>query len=123
MNKLTTIVSVILVLVLSGCASSGLQEKLFQLQAGATKDRVLEILGVPGDRSFQGANEAWQYCEVASGGFSNSARYSTLWFSDGIVTAVTTDSRIYNGLTCGGGFGPVDWGQLPPDSTIEIRNR
>ena len=108
-------------MLITGCSSSGgLQDKLFQLQPGATKDQVMNLLGVPNDRSFQDANEAWQYCESA---FGVGGRYSTVWFSSNVVRAITTDTRNYGGLTCDSGLGPVDWGQIPPDNTVEIRNR
>ncbi len=57
---LFSIISVVLV----GCATHGIRElraKALMINPGMTKAEVVDILGTPGSRQFQGKDEAWQY--------------------------------------------------------------
>ena len=51
-------IMVVIVMALAGCSSQGrvsdLREKTMLINFGDSKEKVLELLGVPGDRSFAG---------------------------------------------------------------------
>ena len=96
----------------SGCASSG--KAVAQLEPGMPKQKVLDILGPPADRSFRGTDEAWQYQEVA--GFGQ-CKYTTVWIADGKLVGGST-RRGSSVAGCGLGSEEVDWSQMPtPPST------
>ncbi|WP_330147098.1 hypothetical protein [Shewanella oncorhynchi] len=52
-------------IILSGCGS--LDKQSILVNAGDTKEQVLNIMGPPDDRQFQGKNEAWQFCKTGAG--------------------------------------------------------
>lgn len=105
---------------LTGCATTGsvsnVREKTLLIGFGDTKEKVLEVLGTPGDRSFRGSGEAWQYCST---GFATDT-YSTIWFDDGLVTGVTSKNASLATGFCSQNFLEVDWGQRPSDQKIDI---
>ena len=107
-------------MILIGCSTTGevsdVREKTILISFGDTKEKVLEILGTPGDRSFRGKAEAWQYCST---GFFNDV-YSTVWFNDGLVTGVTSKEAMISMANCNLNFLQIDWGQRPADQKIDI---
>ena len=90
-----------------GCASTG--EAVSRLEPGMAKEEVLQIMGSPNDRSFQGTDEAWQYQEIA--GFGQ-CKYTTVWISDGRLVGIST-RRGASVAGCGLGSEEVDWSQMP----------
>ena len=111
---------VIVGLVAVGCTTTGsvskVREKALQVSPGDPKGKVIEVLGTPGDRSFLGSSEAWQYCST---GWSSDT-YVTVWFTNGKVTGLTSkNASIVDGF-CSGRFPEVDWGQRPADKKIQI---
>jgi len=98
-------------------AQAALRDSLISIRSGASMDEVVAILGTPGDRSFFGSAEAWQYCET---GFANDF-FVTVWFSNGQVAGLTTENYAGNAILCENNFRAVDWGQLPADVVIEFR--
>mgnify|MGYP001039847193 CR=1 FL=1 len=102
------LILIVLIVLLSGCSSTGstskVSEKSLQIQNGDTKERVIEIFGEIGSRSFNGNREAWQYCST---GF-NSDTYVIVWFTDGIVTGITKRNGYGIGL-CSEHFFTIDW--------------
>ncbi len=111
---------VLLSVVLAGCSTTGsvsnLQGKSMEIRPGVTKDEVVEILGMPGDRSFRGAAEAWQYCST---GFSQD-KYITVWFLEDVVEGLTTYTRTDAFGTCAQTFTSVDWGQAPDNLKMKL---
>jgi hypothetical protein len=93
-----------------GCSS--LSKKSLLVEPEMTKNDVINILGVPDDRSFKGTNEAWQYSEVAGFGQCN---YMTAWFVNSKLIAIT-NRRGSSVAGCGLGSREVDWGQMPKPS-------
>ncbi|GAB6121133.1 hypothetical protein JCM30204_22820 [Dysgonomonas termitidis] len=84
---------------------------------GMKKSEVLDIMGAPGNRQFQGDSEAWQYCSTGMG----SDKYWVIWFTRGAVVGMTT----YNGYgtgACSQFYKQINW-EDKPDQTIEIRRR
>ena len=112
--------AIFLLISLVGCATTGmvsnLRERALQVSYGDSKDKIAELLGTPGDRSFSGTREAWQYCST---GWSNDS-YLTVWFDQGFVTQVTSQSASVADGFCSGYFPRVDWGQVPADQKIEV---
>jgi hypothetical protein len=104
----------------TGCTTTGsvsnLHEKSMEIGPGVTKDKVVEILGMPGDRSFRGAAEAWQYCST---GFSQD-KYITVWLYEDIVEGLTTYTRSDALGTCTQTFSSVDWGQAPNNLKVKL---
>ena len=106
MSKLLSIALLIGVLVI-GCASNG--KAVAKLEPGMPKQKVLDVLGTPADRSFRGSDEAWQYQEIA--GFGQ-CKYTTVWISDGKLIGIST-RRGGSVAGCGLGSREVDWSQMP----------
>lgn len=50
-----------------GCAAinQSTMERTALVNPGMEKEKVLEILGPPGNRQFKGKGEAWQYCQTS----------------------------------------------------------
>ncbi len=89
----------------AGGRVSNLRGEVANISRYDSQKAVLSRLGEPGDRSFSGNYEAWQYCET---GFSSDV-YATVWFENGVVTGVTTqDAYLVDGL-CDQAFPRVDW--------------
>ena len=107
-------------LLIVSCSSTGrvsnVREASMLINYGDPKERVLDILGTAGDRSFRGEGEAWQYCST---GFSSDT-YTTVWFDGGKVTGVTTQNAAIADGFCNLAFPRVDWGQVPADQKIDI---
>jgi outer membrane protein assembly factor BamE (lipoprotein component of BamABCDE complex) len=84
---------------------------------GMTKQQVLDAMGPPGDRSFRGTAEAWQYCsndDVAT------AKYTTVWLDGGQVSGLTTQSKMLMvSFSCADEYPSIDWGQRPADIKTE----
>jgi len=109
------LISVFLML-LSGCGT--LDNKTILLNAGDSKERVLEVMGTPQDRQISSINEAWQYC--VSGASFGSNDHKIVWLQSGLVTGVSTYKSHASGCTAN--MKQINW-QSKPDSVIEIRNR
>lgn len=90
-----------------GCASTG--KAAVKLEPGIAKEEVLQLMGPPNDRSFRGADEAWQYQEIA--GFGQ-CKYTTVWISAGKLVGVST-RRGASVAGCGLGSEEVDWTEMP----------
>ncbi len=98
----------VVAMLLMGCATitgSSLNQLVNKIGLGDSRERVLEILGSPGNRSFRGNQEALQYCTL---GFFTDSFY-TIWLRNSVVESVTNYDRWY-GLCS---FREVDWGQAP----------
>ena len=82
---------------------------------GASKEEVLQMLGTPVNRSFRENAEVLQYCRTGN----VFDEYVNVWLLDGRVAALTnyTDS---SGFLCQHDLREVDWGQAPPDIRIAI---
>lgn len=120
MNRNAFFTIIFSALVLFGCSSTGsvggLREKSMQISPGTTKQEVLALLGTPGDRSFKGKAEAWQYCST---GFSQD-QYMTIWLFEDVVHGMTSYTRGDAFGVCTQTFTGVDWGQAPDDLKIKI---
>jgi hypothetical protein len=101
-------------LTLGACAHTTAHGKN-ELKVGMTTDQVRNLLGTPDDRSFRENNEALQYYDVVGVG---QCEYLTVWFTDGVVRAVTS-RRGSSVAGCGLGSQPIDWGQMPKP-TIDV---
>ena len=116
-QKLKHLIILFMLIAIQGCAS--LSKKSLLVEPNMTKKEVIEILGVPEDRSFKGTNEAWQYSEVAGFGQCN---YMIAWFAEAKLIAIT-NRRGPSVAGCGLGSREVDWGQMPtPTLNINIKN-
>ena len=105
-----------MLLVSVGC-STHLTRTSYSLEAGMSKQEVIEKMGLPDRRSMRGSDEALQYSEIA--GFGQCS-YIIVWLSEGKVTAVTSRSGP-SVAGCGLGSKEVDWGQMPkPQLDINI---
>jgi hypothetical protein len=102
-----------------GC-SGGLTEDSLRINPGQSKNQVLKIMGPPGNRQFEGKDEAWQYCQTDYVGFSGDD-YVVVWFYDGVVTGLTTYKNYLIG-DCSAFYKSVRW-EDKPDVTIEHRKR
>jgi hypothetical protein len=106
----------LLVTFLSGCGT--LENKVSQINTGDDKKQVLAIMGAPGDRQFQGQNEAWQYRKMRVGGFN----FKVIWFYDGKVTGITSYTQYGSSLSDATTFKSVRW-EDAPNYTLKIRNQ
>lgn len=110
----------LLAFAVAGCATTGsvsnIQEKSMHIRPGTSSDQVLALLGTPGDRSFKGNAEAWQYCST---GFSHD-QYVTVWLFEGKVEGLTTYNRSDAMGVCSQTFTSIDWGQAPDDLKVKL---
>lgn len=106
---------------LISCGGQALLNKSMMIERGYEKQKVLELLGTPGDRQFNGEDEAWQYCRTGM----STDQFVVVWFFQGYVTDVTTyrlgANAGYIG-DCSQGFKTVRW-EDAPDRIIELRHR
>jgi hypothetical protein len=119
MTHTTTLLIATITLFLVACGSLGKKSDLIGI--GDDKERVLKIMGPPGDRQLKGSNEAWQYCQTTGAGFGYHD-YRIIWFYNGKVTGITSYTSSRGGSSCVTDIRSVRWGDAP-DTTIEIRNR
>ena len=75
-------------LIVMGC-STHLTRTSYSINAGMSKQSVIDKMGFPDSRSMKGSDEALQYSEIV--GFGQCA-YIVVWLSEGQVTAVTNRS-------------------------------
>lgn len=114
MRILILLLSFVVMLTVQACA--GVKHRALRVNAGDSKDRVIEIMGAPDDRQFNGRQEAWQYGMVVSIGVCD---YTVIWFSEGTVKGLTS-YRSFSTLGCRHGLKSINW-QEAPDRVIEIR--
>lgn len=94
---------------LASCGS--LQDKAMLINSGDDKERVMAVMGTPGDRQFQDQNEVWQYCQTGAGfGYHD---YRMVWFYSGKVTGVTSYKNYTPASGCSGHFKQVRWEDAP----------
>ncbi|MFH4786192.1 hypothetical protein [Vibrio diabolicus] len=102
--------------VLGGCGT--LDNKTILIDAGDSKEKVIDVLGLPYDRQFEQQKEAWQYC-VSGAGFGYND-HKIIWFTDKKVTGITSYRTTRSG--CTGAVKTIKW-EDAPDYTVEIRER
>jgi len=103
------IIAAFAISILAACGSLGsLEEKVSKINLGDTKETVLAIMGPPGDRQFNGKDEAWQYVGRTGGVFYQDFR--VIWFYDGKVTGTTSS---YSPDPAAPHFKPVRWEDAP----------
>ncbi len=92
---------------LTACSSQPktLQDRIVLINQGMVREQVLEILGAPGNRSFNSNLEALQYCETNN----HTDFYVTLLLKDGTVRTMNTSNTSYADGLCRSRFTPVDW--------------
>lgn len=91
--------------------------KLDALAPGDTRQRVVEIMGKPGNRQITDTREALQWCK--SGLFSN--YYGLVILHDGKVFSIRTATTQGDGGSCGKVFPTIEW-VMKPDTAVEIIN-
>ncbi len=114
--RISTKITVIFFSLVVGCGT--LDNKTIILNAGDSKERVLEVMGPPIDRQMKGQQEAWQYC-VSGAGFGWND-HKIIWLNAGRVTGI--NSYRSGGSGCSGNIQPVRW-ESAPDSVVELRQR
>ncbi len=102
---------------LASCAS--VNPAFFTVNTGDSRDSVIERMGSPDDRQFQGKNEAFQYCTTGTS-FGKST-FNVIWFYDGKVTGANTYT-VSHAASCMGHFRQINW-EDAPDITVEVRER
>ena len=107
---------VVLLTLLSGCGT--LDNKTILLNAGDSKERVLEVMGAPADRQMAGNNEAWQYCVMGASFGSND--HKIIWLSSGRVTGISSYKSYSAGCTAN--YRQINW-QSAPNTVVEVRQR
>lgn len=117
--KKNMVLFLILLVALAGCATHGtqeLREKSILINPGMPKAGVADILGAPGNRQFDGKNEAWQY----KGYGMMEDDLHVVWFYDGVVVGYTAESS--KDLPFGYDYKRINW-EDAPDFTLEKRTR
>ena len=107
----------ILILLLPACAN--VNQQFFAINTGDSKQSVIDKMGAPDDRQFQGKNEAFQYCTTGTS-FGKST-FNVVWFYSGVVTGANTYT-VSHAASCMGHFRQINW-ENAPDVTLEVRNR
>ncbi len=65
MQRLKLFIFPLVIIILFACGS--LEKKSILIDFGNNKERVLEVMGTPDDRQFQGKNEVWHTAKLAQG--------------------------------------------------------
>ena len=101
-------------MLLVSCAS--LERKAALIKTDMPKNEVLKVLGEPGQKSFRGNREAWQYCQTGP----LADHYMTVWFRDGKAEGITNENSggsifsifgtIFSFGLCSTDFPAADWG-------------
>ena len=110
--------SIFLFAIFTGCTNTKMSTNANLIEPGQTKADVTKIMGTPGDKQFQGKDEAWQYCSTGVGG----DKFVVVWFYDGIVTGMNTYTQNTGYGNCNKFYKRIDW-QSAPDRTIEVRQK
>ena len=94
--------------ILAGCVSinQSTLERTALVNQGMEKEKVLELLGTPGNRQFRDKNEAWQYCQTSI--FDSTDKFVVIWFYDGVVNGTSTYTQSQFGM-CESFFKTIDW--------------
>ena len=92
----------LLVLMLSACRTMELEKKTILLNPGDSNAKVLEVMGPPKDRQFQGDYEVWQYC-ITGAGFCYHD-YRAIWIRNGRVTGIASYKDSTPASRCEGHF-------------------
>ncbi|HVO74268.1 MAG TPA: outer membrane protein assembly factor BamE [Ignavibacteriaceae bacterium] len=118
--KLLMLLFILILFLIFGCSAS---QNSINVNPGMNKDNVLSIMGTPGNRQFNGAREAWQYCSLKLDREEN--EYTVIWFNEGKVSGMTT----YRYGNAYGEYAKIDWNiapeirirRIPPVHRHEIR--
>lgn len=102
-----TLILFLMIVAITGCATHygtrALRKQAFLINNGMSKQDVLDIMGMPGNRQFHEKYEAWQY---KSYGMLEDDLH-IIWFVDGKVTEYNIESR--KDLPLGFDYKRVDW--------------
>ena len=105
-------------LLLTGCATSpSILKQSMLLEPGMSKAEVVDIMGMPRNRSFRENAEVLQFCRTGN----IADEYVNVWLLDGKVKGLT-NYKDGSGLLCGDDMREVDWGQAPPDIRIAFEH-
>jgi outer membrane protein assembly factor BamE (lipoprotein component of BamABCDE complex) len=104
MLKKIILVSLFILFLIPGCSASYNSVKV---NPGMNRDEVIQLMGNPGNRQFNGNREAWQYCDMKAEDKEN--EYVVIWFDEGKVTGLTT----YRYGHKYGEFVTIDWDIAP----------
>ncbi|USD64205.1 hypothetical protein [Vibrio sp. SCSIO 43136] len=104
MNKLLVLLATVFI---GACGT--LDDRTILINAGDAKQTVIDHLGVPFDRQFQGDLEAWQYC-VSGAGFGYND-HKIVWFHNGVVSGISTYSTTASG--CESSAREIRWKEAP----------
>ena len=117
MNKLIHyFIFLILILSFTGCST--LSKASYDINAGMTKQNVINKLGMPYRRSVNGSQEALQYAEISHIG---NCRYINIWLNDNKVESLTT--RIGKSVCgCSYGLENIIWETPSNNKMIIIQN-
>jgi hypothetical protein len=81
-----------------------LNERKNKIEYGMTKRKLIELMGEPGMRNFNGNREVLQWCNTGSGnGF-----FVVAWLDDGYVIAVDSYKDYLDG-DCSEFFSRINW--------------
>jgi hypothetical protein len=115
-NNLLLLVMISLFLI--GCGPSSFVTNSHRINNGDSKTKVVEIMGDPEDRQFEGDNEAWQWCSTDYGGLSGDDFVCVFFYKNNVTGIKTYRSKAYG--TCEGSFRTVNW-QRAADRIYEFR--
>ena len=107
----------LLSLLVYGCAT--VNKGFLTIEAGDSKESVIEAVGQPDNRQMNGKNEALQYCTTGTS-FGVSTFY-VVWLYDGKVTGLTS-YKVSHAASCMGHFRSINW-EDAPDHVLELRVR
>lgn len=98
---------------------SSVNKEFFSINEGESKESVLNRMGPPDDRQFEGENEVFQYCTTGTS-FGKST-FNVVWLFSGEVTGANSYTVSHAG-SCMGYFRQINW-EDAPDVSVEIRLR
>ena len=109
MGKLICLTALTIGLICSSCRV--LERNAVLVNPGDTREKVISILGNPGDRQFRGPLEAWQYGETGAGiGYHD---YRRIWFRDGLVTGIESYKSYVPATPASAHVRDIEWERAP----------
>jgi hypothetical protein len=117
--KKRTVLIIVCIVGLFSCGTSRLERAALYIEPGMTQNQVLSVMGTPGNRQFEGSNEAWQWCRT--GWEMTGDSYIVVWFYRGYVTGMNSYKNFQYG-SCSAFYRTINWEERPND-IIEFRHR
>ena len=113
-------IATLIALSMAGCiGNSKIIHGSKEIKFGMHTSALINLMGNPTDKQFQGNSQAWQWCAAGAGILI--ADYNVLvWIEKDLVIGMQTYNKLPGGWGCQ--FRMIKW-EEKPNKTLEIRVR